>query len=230
MTPPPTLQRIEPSPALRTLTYEVNARYLEMLACNASAALGAGDPVAELRDLSASVDPETRSRLARVPYLLVDMRFRDERWWETARRAPRSRPGCSGDAFPRVAAVRLARAVLMLVWNGLRSNPAAACVLYGISTPVARVIIQLTLDDLDEIARRHFRQVKPRWEDRRAVWEDLILAAQAENSDPMRACNLHALRLLTGEFLEAADRETGMRLRGSRAEVPSVARRGARRD
>lgn len=199
------LQRSQPARAFGTLAYEVNARCLAMLAHDAPPAAGSADPVAQLRELSASVDAETRRRLAQVPYLLVDMRFRDERWWLAAREAPRARPAARGDLFPRVAAVRLARAVLMLVWNGLHSNPAAACVLYGISTPVARVILQLTLDDLDEIARKHFRQVTPRWEDRAEVWEDLVYAAQMEKSDLMRVCNLHALRLLTGEFLDAAE-------------------------
>ena len=199
-----TLQRSEVTRPFHTWTYEVNARCLELLGHRAGSASPPMGLTAELRELEVLLDPVVRTRLAARPYLLVNMRFQDESWWQAARRAPKARASPHQDVFPRGAAIKLARAVLILAWNGLRSNPAPASVLYGISAPVARVIVHLTLDDIEEIARRHFRQVKPRWDDRPAVWQDLILAARAEKASPMSACNLHALQLLTGELLGTA--------------------------
>lgn len=198
----PTLQRSEATRPFWTLAYEVNSRYVEMLAHCARTAFVPEELTAELRPLWASLNPSMRSRLAQRPYLLADMRFRDEPWWLAARQARKSRPSASGDPFKRVAAIKLARSILILVWNGLRLDPAVASVLYGVSAPVSRIIIKFTLDDVEEIARRHCRQVRPRWEDRPAVWRELILAAQLEK--PMRACNLHALQLLTGDLIDSA--------------------------
>ena len=158
----------------------------------------------ELRELWTLLDESALARLAQLPYLLADMRFRDERWWQSGRRSPATGLVLRVDPFPRSAAIALTRAVLILAWNGLRSNPEAACVLYGINVGVARFLVRLTLDEIDNISRKHFRVVRPRWEDRPAVWRELILAAQGGEPFPMRTCNLHALRLLTGEILESA--------------------------
>jgi len=226
----PPLQRSGVARDFPTWTHEVNARFVEMLvtaAKNPSVSVGL---IAELRQEWLSLGAAARTRMARLPYLLLDMRFRDGPWWQSARTGPRTRSRAARDDFPREAAINLARALLLLVWNGLRLNPDGACVLYGIGAPVARIIVGLRLDALDELARKHFRQIRARWEDRPAVWRDLILAAQTEKSTAMRSCTLHALQLLAGELLETAGPAPGRLIKGSEDHAtcagPTDARRG----
>ena len=72
--------------------------------------------------------------------------------------------------FPRPAAVKLARSTLVLAWHTVRTNLDAAVVLLGIAPSVAEIIAKPHLQDLDRIAERQYRHVRPRWEDRPAVW------------------------------------------------------------
>src|SRR5207244_2358773 len=101
-------------------------------------------------------------------------------------------------SFPRRSAVPLARATLMLAWHSLRADPETACVLLGMSPPVADLISALPLAEIDRIADRGFRHVQPRWHDRPAVWRNLLLAAQTSNPGAMRDFNLHGVQLMTG--------------------------------
>jgi hypothetical protein len=183
---------------------EVNARCLQMLIQSARSekddSIGL---VAELRDLFRNLDPAMLERAARQAFLLVDMEFRDGDLWHPARiradRRMRSPPWAG--AFPRPAAIQLARATLFHAWMSLRTDPLTAPVLLGMTPPVAEVVGNLTLEEIERIAQTRFRHVHPRWDDRIAVWRRLLIAAQTGDEELMREFHLHAVQLLTGEFV-----------------------------
>lgn len=188
---------------------EVNERCMEMLVTAARCERGIPFPlVAELRGLLKSADPSMRQRAARRAFLLVDMQFHDRDWWHSARAhpgKPMRTPPWRG-AFPRQTAILLARATLILAWNANRADPATAGILLGMTQPVAEVIATLKLDEIDRIAQTRFRYVRPRWDDRPAVWRKLLLAAREDDAKLMREFNLHALQLLAGDLLVPAPR------------------------
>ena len=192
-------------------SYEVNERCLEMLV---SATRHEQDRpfalVSELRELLKSTVPATRQRAARRTFLLVDMEFANEDWWHAVRSYPSHQmrtPPWRG-SFPRASGIPLARATLLLAWNSLRASPDQASVrlLLGMTPRVSEVITNLRFDEIDRIAQKRFRHVRPRWDDRPAVWRRLLLAAQSDDEKLMGAFNLHGLQLLAGELLADEER------------------------
>jgi hypothetical protein len=184
--------------------HEVNERCIELLVNAARHEQPRPFPlVSELRELLKAADPAVRRRAARRSFLLVDLEFGNPDWWHTARNHPsqQMRTPLWWGCFPRAAAIQLARATLMLAWNNLRADPAAAPVLLGMAAPVSEMIASLRFDEVDRIAHKRFRNVRPRWDDRPAVWRRLLLAAQTEDERLMTAFNVHALQLLAGGLL-----------------------------
>lgn len=180
--------------------HEVNGRCLAMLMQSARQNRPGGiSLVLHLKDLLLRLTPEAQQRAAQSSILLTDIHFANPSWWRTAKTHPmRPAPLSSWQGgFPRTAAVQLARATLMLCWHGLRSHPQDA-VLLGISAPVAEVIEGLSLTEIDHIVDRRFRHLRPRWEDRPAVWRALLLAAESEDFRKTRDFSLYSLQLVTG--------------------------------
>jgi hypothetical protein len=223
----PTLARTAVGPPLNGV-YEVNERCLEMLVCAARHEDGRGHAlVAELRELLKASNRTVRERAARVNFVLVDMEFADIDFWHTVCSHPGQQlktPAWRG-SFPRGSATPLAHATLMLAWNSLRTDPIAARVLFGMARPVAQLIMALRFDEIDRIARKRFRHVRPRWDDRPAMWRRLLLAAQSDDPKPLSALTLHAVQLLTGELLEDRDRSAP-----ARAVPRTAARKSGRLD
>jgi hypothetical protein len=184
--------------------YEVNEKCVEMLVHAAR-----NDPrgffafVSEIRHLLIASDPTVRRRIAHRAYLLVDMEFGDVEWWLAARALgsrPLRAPAWRG-SFPCRSAIPLARMTLMLAWHSLRADQGTARILLGMTQPVCNVIAELRFDEIDRIAEKGFRYVRPRWDDRPAVWRKLLLAAHANDETLMGEVNVHGLQLLTGELL-----------------------------
>jgi hypothetical protein len=90
----------------------------------------------------------------------------------------------------------------MLAWHSVRADVNASCLL-GISSAVAATLASFSLTELDRIAARRFRHVRPRWEDRPIVWRQLLLSASTGDARQTRDAHLRALQLLTGELLSA---------------------------
>jgi hypothetical protein len=198
----------EVSPARTQLLqslHEANERCIELLVHAARTDAGETFPlVSHLRSLLRGLTPETRARAAQTALLLVDMQLSNAEWWtylqaHLTRPAPLA-PGYG--SFPRASAVPLGRAILMLAWHGVRSDPVGSCLL-GMSGDVARIIASFSLTELDRAVERRFRFVRPRWEDRPAVWRALLLSAQNSDIRRSREVNLRALQLITGELLRS---------------------------
>ena len=183
--------------------YEINERCIQLLV---EAARSEHDPapglVVALRTQLLRLSPEMRTRAAERPLLLVDMGFRDPGWWKDARRAPlrASRTPIAQNAFPARASMHLARSTLVLAWHSVRADPIAAGLRLGICHPVADLIASLTLTDLDRIAEKRFRRLRPRWEERPALWRQLLLSVDSNDFRRERDFNLRALQLAAGEL------------------------------
>jgi hypothetical protein len=182
--------------------HDVNERCIEMLE-----QIARGDRpdsvtlVLQLKDLLTALTPESLARAAERSLLLTDLQFSNAPWWRAARDHP-ARPvppptGCR--AFPKPAALQLARATLMVTWHSLRSS-AQSAVLLGVQPDVAKIIAGLSLSEIEILVARRFRHVRPRWEDRPVVWRMLLSAAASADFRKMRDFNLYSLQLVTGEL------------------------------
>ena len=210
--PYPTLCRSNSGPPLNGF-HEVNERCIEMLVSAARHEQPQSfAAVSELRELLKRADRSMRQRAAQVSFLLVDMEFGSPDFWHVVCSHPGQQlktPLWRG-AFPRGSAIQLAHATLMLAWNSLRTDAATARILLGMARSVSDRIARLKFDEIDRIAHKRFRHVRPRWDDHPAVWRRLLLAAQSDDAKLLGAVNLHALQLLTGELLAGGERRAGL--------------------
>ena len=190
------------APILRPLR-ELNECCIELLAQAARTERPEAFPIViQLRGTLQGLSPEMRTRAACKTYLLLDLEFANAPWWQMVTSRP-TRPAPAPNwrgSFPRGPAVQLARATIMLAWHSLRTHRNAACLL-GMTPPVAEVIAGLSLTDIDRIVDRRFRHLRPRWEDRPAVWRQLLRAAQSPDIRQTREVNLRGLQLLAGDLL-----------------------------
>lgn len=187
--------------------HEINQRCIELLA---QAARTHGAPsfefISPLRDLLRVTTSEAQRRAAERTFVLIEFEFRNVEWWRAVRERPnRPRHGSAplSGGFPRSAAIQLARAALTLAWSGAHADRDAVCMLLGMAHPVADLISTLRFIEIDRIAEHQFRHVRPRWEDRPAVWRKLLIAAEANDVSAMRDFNLHGLQLIASELISS---------------------------
>jgi hypothetical protein len=182
---------------------EANERCIQMLVHTAcTEARDAFPLVNHLRPLLREVTPDVRAQAARIALLLVDVQLSNAAWWTHLQAYP-NRPGPLPPvrgSFPRASAVPLGRATLMLAWHSVRSDPVGSCLL-GVCPEVARIIASFSLTELDRVVERRFRYVRPRWEDRPAIWRALLLSAQSGDARRTREVSLRAIQLMTGDLL-----------------------------
>jgi hypothetical protein len=184
--------------------FEVNERCLTLLAEAARSRTSSVSPlVIALRRPLLAMTPESHARAARRPTLLVDMAFRDPLWWREAKDHPRraTRGAPEPEVFPGPSVRYLARATLVLAWHSLRNDALAAGLLLGISRPVADILASLPLAELDAIAERRYRSLRPRWDDQPALWRQLLLSGTSSDFRRGREFILRSLQLVSGELL-----------------------------
>ena len=185
--------------------HELNERFIELLIRLAAAGQRHEPmPFQLLRQLGASLlemSAASRRRAAHCLFLLVEVQFGHAEWWPAAQAPPR--PSVSTmlwpPSVPRKLVTELTRAVLHLAWHTARENRHAACLLLGLTPPVAEILAKLSLREVGAIAERQFRQLKPRWEDRPFVWQQLIASARIEDAHAWRAFHVQGLQLLAGD-------------------------------
>lgn len=191
---------------------EVNQQCLELLVH-----LARTDPhppfplVTALREPLREMTPETRLRAAARPFLLLELEFQNHEWWEAIRRYPRKKFHTAGwrGSFLRRPGLPLARATLLLAWQGCRAHLETACILFGMSRAAAEVIASLQLTEIDRIADRRFRHLHPRWQDRTDLWRSLLGASQSSSATLSRRTDLHSLALVAGELMPCARESNG---------------------
>lgn len=185
----------------------VNQRCIEMLTQAARIARPEMSPlVSDLREDLLQMTPERRVRAARRTFLLVDMELGNTDLWRRFKSHPaRIEPVLKGcGTFPRAAAVQLARDTLILAWYGVRADCHGARLLLGLSAAVSDIIAGLSLTDINRIAERQFRYVRPRWEDRPDLWFNLLSSSQTHDIRRARDVNLRGLQLIVGAIVAPA--------------------------
>ena len=190
--------------------YAINERCLDLLVQSAQTGASATFAlVSDLRDLLGQLTPEARARAAQRALLLVDMHFADGRWWRTVKDNPmRPAPLAAWQgAFPRGGGFHLAYATLSLAWHTAHAAPDQVSLL-GMTTEVSLTIAEVPITVLDQLAKKHHKHLRPRWEDRPAVWRRLLASAQTEDIRRARDFSLYGIQLLTAELISAGGRST----------------------
>ena len=182
------------------LVWELNERALDVLADMAqmTSTSRSLDLVCLYQDLWADLDTPARKRAARCPFLLVDVHFQSDAWWNWAT-APRSHIGkdtVSLSPLPANLAKELMYETLVLAWHTARSDSCAANALLAMSPKVAATLARLGLRDIHHIATHHSHYLRPQWENLPLFWRHLLIAAHSDDNAALHEVHLHGLQLL----------------------------------
>jgi hypothetical protein len=147
-----------------------------------------------------NLNPESRLRAAHRAFLLVDIEFTNRDWWSEARRSGSKTVGAGRQGhFPKAAAVQLGRASISLLRHSIHTLGAEAALL-GARPEVLEIIASLSLSEIDRLAERRFRDVRPRWEDQPALWQKLIQSSASPDIRLKRELDLTGLQLLVSDL------------------------------
>ncbi len=186
------------------LVHQLNEHCLELLADVAAADAGSDLPlVAANRDLWARLGPEARRRTALLPFVILDLHFTDEAWWQRAISAPAPtlHETESENWLPPKLSERLVQETLMFAWQMARSDRTAAQVSFAMHPTVAAMIGQLTPGQVRAIASRASGGIHVRWEQNGRFWRELLFAAESGNDEAIAELHLHAKLQLLGPLV-----------------------------
>jgi hypothetical protein len=150
------------------------------------------------------LDDAALGRAAKCPFLLMDMRFQDEKWWYEVGGGATFPDGKISDPsiFPAESARELSAETLTLAWHTARSDPRIASQVLGLAAGVVRIIASLGPREVQRVSARHSHQLRPRWASNPEFWEQLLRTAVGGDAATLSEFHLHSLQLLGGEFLD----------------------------
>ena len=154
------------------------------------------------RELLAST-PASRNRAAARPFLLLDLEFRNARWWQTIGHHPERqiRMPPLVPAFPRSAALPLTRATIIAAWRAVCADPRSARILMGFDETLIELFVNLPVTAIDPIAHHAHPHLRPRWADHPAFWRTILRAANHEDAAELSLVDVEGLQLLASEIL-----------------------------
>jgi len=178
---------------------EVNEQVLALLRAQCQAG-GAQPLIREVNDLLLNLDPKSMRRAAASAVLLVDASFADAGLWSGAiLGAVNDRPRSEDPFFTVDGSVALMRLVMTQAWHLARSQPAAARLLLGLSAGNLNVIGGCTLSRLMRLAETRSEWLRPRWENRTAIWCDLLRMAGNAAPGTLERVRVRGLQLLAAD-------------------------------
>jgi hypothetical protein len=187
----------------------INEQCLTLM-CEQAAALAPGEGHrlwGELHSLWCGLDAAARGRAAECPCLLIDCGFLDAARWGSAHVSEVHDQERTVAGFFTVAHTsEVARVVLAYAWHLVRSQPAAARLLLGVSAHCAQRIAACPLPRMMELAQIRAHWLQPRWADRPQVWRRLLLAASSSDPAALEEIRLRALPLLAADVRAQARR------------------------
>jgi len=146
---------------------------------------------------------DARARLARCPFLLVDLGAARPQLWSGPPRAAvhEARPVSALLAQRGPLSTPLLRRVLLFAWHLARANRLAARITLGMSAPCAALVAACRFADLEALAERRPEWIRPRWHDRPEIWQAWLGAAAEESPRGLENLRLWGLQMLAAEVL-----------------------------
>lgn len=191
------------------LVHQLNERCIDLL-CELSV-----DPSSEVlqhfvvpnQDLWSRLDAVARKRLAIFPFSIVDVRFQDVDWWQSAVETLSSEYSKRGalDRTPTNRCNGLALEALMFAWQVARENRHVAQVIFAMSPPVVEHISNMTMHQIRLISPAGSNVMRVRWHADQMFWRELLLSARATDTATMAVLRREAQLMFCGELLKTTD-------------------------
>jgi hypothetical protein len=183
------------------LAHQLNVQGVELI-CELAVSPNPTLPafVLQNRDLWRLLEPEARQRVAAFPFVIVDLRFKDEDWW----RQISGRVSMSPAEFPSFG--DLALETLLFARQSAREDVNVAKAMFAVTSTVANLIASLTLTQVRAIAVGNTSELRFRWDNDPELWRDLLIVSRSGESQALAAIRRQAKLLFCGEFLLSLDR------------------------
>lgn len=155
--------------------------------------------IVENRELWISLDDRARARAGQIQFLILDLRFNDDDWWQRAMTATAPTPAQS---FAYPLAETLMEQTLLLATQIVSWDALAARMLLGMSPSVAEWMHGLHPHVLANIRRCYVAELQLRWRNEYRFWRDLLTAASDNDEKAMSACRMDARLLYGGDMFQ----------------------------
>jgi hypothetical protein len=187
------------------LAHELNSRCVDLLCHSATRPHIDGLPVMlrANRNLWCQLNAEARWRLADFPFVIVDVRFRDDDWW---RARGKIQDDAVAECFAADESLRESRQsllleTLMFAWQVAREDSRVAQILFAMTPTVARVISALAMQDIRNLAINQSNCLRVRWDSDAQIWRDLLVAVATDDEAALHEVRLHAKLLFCGDLI-----------------------------
>ena len=182
------------------LAHQLNEQCIDLVCEFAAASSPAELPqfILQNRALWGRLDRQARKRVASLPFVIVDLRFKDAEWWRQIMGQPlliHAGPTFFSD---------LATEVLLFARQAAREDLSVAKTMFAMVAPVASLIVSLTLQQVRSIASNSTHELRVRWDHDPESWRELLLACQNADELSMAAARRQAKLLFCGELVGAA--------------------------
>jgi hypothetical protein len=145
--------------------------------------------VLQNRDQWRLLEFDARKRVAEFPFVIIDLRFKDAESWQRAAdghlMSATYFPPSSG--FPPKLLEDLILETLLFARQTAREDVSVAKAMFGMTSPVASVIVSLTLPQIRMVAAGNTRLFRVRWDSDPEYWGDLLVASRENDKQAMAA-------------------------------------------
>ncbi len=156
------------------------------------------------RNLWCQLNTEARWRLADFPFVIVDVRFRDDDWWRrrgTIQDDVIAECPAAADEPLRELRQSLLLETLMFAWQVAREDSRVAQILFAMTQTVARAISSLAMQHIRTLAIHQSNSLRVRWDSDAQIWRDLLVAVATDNQAALDEVRLHAKLLFCGDLI-----------------------------
>jgi hypothetical protein len=189
------------------LVYGLNERCFELLSGVAMTLIpGELAGIAQNRELWSGLDSEAIKRAGRFPFVILDVHFTNQTWWQQVLRASETSAAVAPNPghWPTKLAEPLMQETLIFAWHSVKWDRRVARLSLGMSPEVVDIIAGLSPQQLADISHRHSSELCLRWQDDADFWSQLLRAARNGDSDALDEIHLHAKLLLCGELISGS--------------------------
>lgn len=187
------------------LAHQLNEQCIELL-CDLAAVSSAQSPlpfVAMNRDLWRGLEISARKRLAVFPFVIVDLRFKDDEWWRAlgGERSDVAADSVIPNGIPSKRYEYLLLETLMFAWQAAREDRHVAQMVFSMTPSVASRIAALAMQQIRTLAVESTPFLRIRWDDDSRFWRELLIAAREADEEALGVLRHHAKLLFCGELI-----------------------------
>ncbi len=189
------------------LAHQLNEQCVELLCELATTSFSQELPqfVLQNRDQWRLLEFDARKRVAAFPFVLVDLRFKDGDSWQRAADGHLM----SATDFPLFSGVPpklfedLILETLLFARQIAREDVNVAKAMFAMTSPVASLIVSLTLPQIRAVAARNTQLLRVRWDSDPEFWVDLLIASRGSDERVIAALRRQGKLLFCGELIES---------------------------